>query len=106
MNVLPANQTCVSMNTPMHHAGRASLRKGHRGEAELDVGTMDLEYSWRMPGGLWSRWQKPDAMGILSIYHPRLMLDGQRLVELRARAKGQVPSQAVSVLLSEPASSP
>jgi hypothetical protein len=101
MNLLPANQTCVGMSTPMHHLGRASMRKGARAVAELDVGTMDREYSWRMPNGLWSQWQRADAMGLLSVNHPRLMLRGQRIVEIRTRAKGLFASAPASVLIDE-----
>jgi hypothetical protein len=99
MNLLPAMQQCVAMHTPAHHASRGTWRKG--GHAELEVGTEELEWSWRVPGGLWSRWVKGSSQGVLSIYHPRLMLDGQRIVELRARAKGLVASEAVSVRLDD-----
>jgi hypothetical protein len=97
-NLVPVSQPCIPTMTPSPYASAAKLHR-KEGRAELDVGTWDREYSFRMPDGLWSFWQRADASGIVSVRHPRLKLDGQDLVELRARTKGSVVSQPVSVRL-------
>ncbi|MDP1826883.1 MAG: hypothetical protein Q8L48_26660 [Archangium sp.] len=41
------------------------------------------EYSWRVDKGFWSTWQKADALGRLQVQHPRLLLGGEHVIELR-----------------------
>ena len=72
---------------------------GEGGMARLDVTTRDQEYSWRVPHGIWSEWRKPDATGHLDVYHPRLILDGRQLIEVRTRDALHAPSRPVSVEL-------
>ena len=50
--------------------------------ASLDTG-IGRQFSWRVDEGLWSTWQKADAMGWLQVLHPRLLLGGAHVIELR-----------------------
>jgi hypothetical protein len=101
MNILPAMQMCIAAHSQSPHLHGARLLPKAR--AELDVGVSDLEYTWRMPKGFWSRWVRPDTKGLIQIYHPRLLLDGRQLVEVRAREPGKSGSDAVTFELSRPA---
>jgi hypothetical protein len=53
-----------------------------RDSASLETG-VGRQFSWRVDQGLWSTWQKPDAMGRLQVLHPRLLLGGAHVIDLR-----------------------
>mgnify|MGYP001364675682 CR=1 FL=1 len=96
--LLPASQVCIAMQMDVAEVRESRLEKGPK--ALLDVTSRDQEYSWRVPGGLWSEWKKPSTTGWLEVEHPRLMLDGKHVLELRTRDARHDPSRPVSVVLS------
>ncbi|TDP75266.1 MYXO-CTERM sorting domain-containing protein [Bradymonas sediminis] len=59
---------------------------------------MDIEYSWRVNGGIWSLYQSSET---LEIRDPMLVLQGKHRVEVRARFRGDhrstepVPSMVI-----------
>jgi hypothetical protein len=95
--LLPAAQQC--MRTAMHKAEIRAAKLGKGGAAQLDVTSRDQEYSWRIQDGLWSDWVHPSATGVLEIQHPRLLLDGRHVIEVRTKDAQHAPSRAVSVVL-------
>ena len=40
-------------------------------------------YSWRVDNGLWSTWREVNSEGVLLVQHPRLILGGKHVIELR-----------------------
>lgn len=95
--LLPASQVCVAMQMRVAEVRQSKLGPG--GSARLDVTSRDQEYSWRLAGGLWSEWKRPGATGWLEVEHPRLMLDGRHVLELRTRDAEHDPSPPVSVVI-------
>ena len=59
---------------------RSAVKSKDSASLEARVG---LEYSWRVDKGLWSSWQKADSLGHLAVQHPRLLLGGQHVIEVR-----------------------
>jgi hypothetical protein len=59
---------------------RSAVKSNDSAALEAQGGT---EYSWRVDQGLWSTWQKTDAMGRLQVQHPRLLLGGDHVIEVR-----------------------
>ncbi|MBL8956320.1 MAG: hypothetical protein JNK82_36440 [Myxococcaceae bacterium] len=96
--LLPATQPCMAMMMKVAEVREATL--GKNGGARLDVTSRDQEYSWRMPGGVWSEWVKPSPIGKLDIVHPRLSLDGRQVIELRTRDALHSPSPVTTVELT------
>lgn len=43
------------------------------------------EFAYRVDGGLWSTFLAPNAEGELEVSHPRLLLQGNHLIEVRSR---------------------
>lgn len=70
---------------------RSAVKSNDAASLEARVGQ---QYSWRVDKGLWSMWQKTDLMGRLQVQHPRLMLGGEHVIEVRT-AQGE--SQSVIV---------
>ena len=85
--LLSASQTCTPM---MKMASNDLVRSASKSndQAQLEV-TVGQAYSWRVDRGLWSTWQTADSHGVLAVQHPRLLLGGEHLVEVRT-AEGQV----------------
>jgi hypothetical protein len=42
-------------------------------------------YSWRVDHGLWSTWREVNSEGVLLVQHPRLVLGGKHVIELRTQ---------------------
>lgn len=70
---------------------RSAVKSNDAASLEARAGQ---QYSWRVDKGLWSTWQKTDSMGRLQVRHPRLLLGGEHVIEVRT-AEGE--SQQVIV---------
>lgn len=70
---------------------RSAVKTNGAASLEARVGQ---PYSWRVDEGLWSTWQKPDALGRLQVQHPRLMLGGEHVIEVRT-AEGETQQVVV-----------
>ncbi len=70
---------------------RSAVKSQDAASLEAMVGR---RYSWRVDGGLWSTWQEPNSMGRLELQHPRLLLGGDHVIEVRTEA-GEVQQVVV-----------
>lgn len=59
---------------------RSAVKAKDAASLEARVG---VAYSWRVDQGLWSTWQQADSLGRLSVQHPRLLLGGAHVIEVR-----------------------
>jgi hypothetical protein len=62
---------------------RSAVKSKSSASLEAQVG---LRYAWRVDGGFWSDWQTPNALGRLELHHPRLLLGGEHLIEVRTES--------------------
>jgi len=80
-DLLSGGQTCKSAGKRVSsELVRSAVKSGAGAALETKVGR---RYSWRVDGGFWSTWQQPDALGHLVVQHPRLLLGGEHVVEVR-----------------------
>lgn len=80
-DVAPAGQPCTpSMKVLTHRAAKALAWTGDVAELEVPAGE---RVSWRVNGGFWSTWTPVDSSGQLRVQHPRLLLDGAHVIEVR-----------------------
>lgn len=96
----------VGLYAELLSGGQMCKSKGKRVSSELvrsavkskDAASLEARvgqpYSWRVDRGLWSTWQKPDSMGRLQVQHPRLLLGGEHVIELRT-PEGEVQQVVV-----------
>ena len=70
---------------------RSAVKSKDMATLEAKVG---VPYSWRVDRGLWSVWQKADTRGNLVVQHPRLLLGGDHVIEVRT-AEGEVQQVVV-----------
>lgn len=90
--LLSGGQTCTPM---MKRASSALVRSAVKSGATATLEVAGAErWSWRVDRGLWSMWQRADERGRLEVAHPRLLLGGQHLVEVRGE-DGQVQQVVV-----------
>ncbi|MBL8915989.1 MAG: hypothetical protein JNM17_35145 [Archangium sp.] len=83
---LLTNQMCIPM---MKRASTSVVNGGKKkeGTASAELTTLvGRKYSWRVDGGFWSTWQEPNTYGQLAIEHPRLLLGGAHVVEVRTQS--------------------
>lgn len=79
--LLSGGQTCkAKAKRVSSELVRSAVKSKDAASLEARAGS---EYSWRVDQGLWSTWQKTDAMGRLQVQHPRLLLGGAHLIEVR-----------------------
>jgi hypothetical protein len=80
-DLTPPGQACTP--TPRARAHRVARARSWAGDAvdvELPSGA---RVSWRVNGGFWSPWTRVDSSGRLRVQHPRLLIDGAPVVEVR-----------------------
>jgi hypothetical protein len=82
--LLDATETC----TPMMKRANSQLAWGAK---KVDGGVRveapaGASYSWRVDQGLWSTFREVGSDGALLVRHPRLLLGGKHVVELRTQA--------------------
>jgi hypothetical protein len=80
-DLLSNGQTCkMKQKRVSSELVRSAVKEKSTASLEARVG---VAYSWRVDKGLWSGWQKADSMGRLAVQHPRLLLGGEHVIELR-----------------------
>ena len=70
---------------------RSVVKSKASASLELAVGR---RYSWRVDGGFWSTWQEPNPLARLDVEHPRLLLGGAHVIDVRTES-GDVQSLVV-----------
>lgn len=91
---LLTGQLCVPM---MKRASTDLIRGASKKVASPSATLQTLvgkQYSWRVDRGFWSTWQAPNSYGQLAIEHPRLMLGGAHVIEVRT-PEGETQSVVV-----------
>lgn len=91
---LLTGQMCVPM---MKRASTNVVNGGKKKEGTASATLETLvgrKYSWRVDGGFWSTWQEPNTSGQLAIEHPRLLLGGAHVIEVRTQS-GEMQSVVV-----------
>jgi hypothetical protein len=53
----------------------------------------DVEYSWRVDGGIWSMYHRAERLEVQS---PMLVLEGRHRIEIRARFRGEVGTTEIT----------
>ena len=80
-DLLSNGQTCkMKQKRVSSELVRSAVKEKSTASLEARVG---VQYSWRVDQGLWSGWQKADSMGRLAVQHPRLLLGGEHVIEVR-----------------------
>ncbi len=80
-DLLGAGQMCkAKAKRASSELVRSAVKSKDSASLEARVGQ---PYSWRVDQGLWSTWQKTDSTGRLQVQHPRLLLGGNHVIEVR-----------------------
>lgn len=80
-NLLSGGMTCKAKTQRVSsELVRSAVKSQDSASLEARVG---VAYSWRVDRGLWSTWQQTDTRGQLEVRHPRLLLGGEHLIEVR-----------------------
>ncbi len=82
--VQPQAEPCTPLPLRAAPSPIAQLRSWSAAGAELLV-PPGVELSWRLNGGFWSTWQRAGSDGLVTVRHPRLLLDAAHSLELRTR---------------------